>query len=116
MAVWQEWSSETRHELNASQATYSVQHNSSAMERLCSLRYGPVSISYCRGDFECLDPVHGSALHGGRCAACCETHTNFAGESACLTVDSVRNEVVTIQRSQEVLTMLSSLHVDIFRS
>jgi hypothetical protein len=30
---------------------------------------------------------------GVRCAACCETHANFADESACLTAYNVRNEV-----------------------
>jgi hypothetical protein len=35
-------------------------------------------------------------------------------ESACLMADNVWNEGVTIHRPQEVLTMLSSLHVDIF--
>jgi hypothetical protein len=40
-----------------------------------------------------VDQVHDSALHGGRCAACCEAHTNFADQSACLTADNVRNEV-----------------------
>jgi hypothetical protein len=34
--------------------------------------------------------VHGSALHGEPCAACCEAHTNFADESAYLTADNVR--------------------------
>jgi hypothetical protein len=63
-----------------------------------------------------VDRVHGSALHGGRSTACCEAHTNFADESAWLTADNVRKEVVTIHRSQEVLKMLSSLHVDIFRN
>jgi hypothetical protein len=63
-----------------------------------------------------VDRVQGSALHGGRCAACCEAHTNFADESACLTSDNVRIEVVIIHRSQEVLKMPSSLHVDIFRN
>jgi hypothetical protein len=38
----------------------------------------------------------------------------FADESACLTADNIRNEVVTIHRSQEVFKMLSYLHVDIF--
>jgi hypothetical protein len=63
-----------------------------------------------------VDRVHGSALHGGRCAACCEAYTNFANESACLTADNVWNEVVTIHRSQEVLKVLSSLYVDISRN
>jgi hypothetical protein len=58
--------------------------------------------------------VHGSALHDDRCAACRETNTNFADESTCLTANNVRNEVVTIHILQEVLRMLSSLHVDIF--
>jgi hypothetical protein len=47
-------------------------------------------------------------------AACCEAHTNFADESACLTADNVRNEVATIHRSQVVLILPSCLHVDIF--
>jgi hypothetical protein len=37
-----------------------------------------------------------------------------ADASACLTVDNIWNEVVSIHRSQEVLKMLPSLHVDIF--
>jgi hypothetical protein len=40
---------------------------------------------------------------------------NFANESACLMADNIWNEVATIHRSQEVLKMLSSLHIDIFR-
>jgi hypothetical protein len=40
--------------------------------------------------------------------------TNFANESACLTANNVRN-VVTIHILQ-VLKMLSSLHIDIFRN
>jgi hypothetical protein len=46
-------------------------------------------------------------LHGDRCTAGCGAHTNFADESACLKADNVRNEVVTIHRSQEMLKMLS---------
>jgi hypothetical protein len=47
---------------------------------------------------------------------CClrEVHSNFADESALPTADNVRNEVVTIHITQEVLKMLPSLHVDIF--
>jgi hypothetical protein len=56
------------------------------------------------------------ALHGGRYAACCEAHTNFADESASLKADNVRNEVVIIHESQEVLKTLSSLHANIFRN
>jgi hypothetical protein len=41
---------------------------------------------------------------------------NFANESACLMANSVWNEVVTIHRSQEVLKMLSPLHVGIFHN
>jgi hypothetical protein len=48
-----------------------------------------------------VDGVHGSAVHDDRCAACCEVHTNFADESACLTADKFQNELVTIHRSQE---------------
>jgi hypothetical protein len=58
-----------------------------------------------------VDRVHGTAFHGDLCAACRETRANFVGESACLTAHNVRNEVVTIHRSQEVLKMLSPLHV-----
>jgi hypothetical protein len=61
-----------------------------------------------------VDWVHGSALHGSWCTACCGTHMNFSDESACLMADNIRNEVVTIHRSQEVLKMLSSLHIHIF--
>jgi hypothetical protein len=71
------------------------------------------SITVYRGDFYFVDRFHGCALHGGRCSACREAYTNFPDESACLTADNVRNEVVTIHRSHEVLKMVSSLHVDI---
>jgi hypothetical protein len=54
-----------------------------------------------------VDRFHGSAHHDDRCTAGCEAHTNSADESACLTADNVRNEVVTIHRSHEVLKMLS---------
>jgi hypothetical protein len=37
----------------------------------------------------------------------CEVHTNFADESICLLAGNVRNEVVTIHRSQAALKMLS---------
>jgi hypothetical protein len=47
--------------------------------------------------------MYGSALHGDRCIAGCEADTNFADESICMLADNVRNEVVTIHRSQEVL-------------
>jgi hypothetical protein len=48
-----------------------------------------------------------AVLHCDRCAAFREEHTNFADVSACLTADNVRNKVVTIHGSQEVLKMLS---------
>jgi hypothetical protein len=63
-----------------------------------------------REDFYFVVRFHGSALHGDQCAACCETHTNFAEESACLTADNVRNEgnfFTFVHRSKEVLKMLS---------
>jgi hypothetical protein len=41
-------------------------------------------------------------------------HINFAGESAYLMASNIWNETVTIHRSQEVLKMLSCLHVHIF--
>jgi hypothetical protein len=59
-----------------------------------------------REDFYFVDRFYGSALHGDRCTAGCEAHTNFADESICLLVGNVRNEVVTVHRSQ-VLKMLS---------
>jgi hypothetical protein len=37
-------------------------------------------------------PVHGSALHGDRCVDCCEAHTKFANESACLMAYNIWNE------------------------
>jgi hypothetical protein len=45
-----------------------------------------------RKDFYFVDWFHGSALHGGRCVACCEAHMNFSNESACLMADNVQNE------------------------
>jgi hypothetical protein len=57
-----------------------------------------------------------STFHGGPCSAFYEAHTNFADESTCLMADNFRNEIVTIHRSQEVLKMLSFLHLDIFRN
>jgi hypothetical protein len=53
-------------------------------------------------------PIRGFELHGDWCTVSCEVHTNFADESIRLLADDVRNEVVTIHRSQEVLKMLSS--------
>jgi hypothetical protein len=49
-------------------------------------------------------------FHGDLSTAGFEEHTDFSDESACLTADNIRNEVVTIHRSQEVL----KIHVDIF--
>jgi hypothetical protein len=56
--------------------------------------------------FYFVDRFHGSAHHDDRCTAGCEARTNFTDESACLTADNVRNEIVTIHRSQEILKML----------
>jgi hypothetical protein len=58
-------------------------------------------------EFLLVDWFHSSGPHSDRGAACCEAHTNFANESACLAADGLRNEVVTIQKSQEVLKMLA---------
>jgi hypothetical protein len=77
------------------------------------LLWGPPSVLY-REDFYFVDRLHGSALHGERCAASHEEHMNFADESAGLTADNIWNKVFTINRSLEVLKMLSSLPVDIF--
>jgi hypothetical protein len=74
----------------------------------------PIHIIYYKEYLYCVDRAHGSALCGGRCSAWHEAHANFADESACLTAYNVRNEVVTIHGSQELLKMLSPLHVDIF--
>jgi hypothetical protein len=32
--------------------------------------------------FYCVAQVHGSVLHCGRCASCCEAHTSFVDEAA----------------------------------
>jgi hypothetical protein len=45
--------------------------------------------SLYRKDFYFVDRFHDCALHGERCAACREAHTNFADESACLMADYV---------------------------
>jgi hypothetical protein len=60
-----------------------------------------------REDSYFVDWFHGSLLHGDQCTTGCTAYMNFADESACLTPNNVRNEVVTIHRSQEVLKMLS---------
>jgi hypothetical protein len=57
--------------------------------------------------FYFLDRFHGFVLHGDLYTADCEAYTNFADDSACTTVDNIRNEIVTIHRSQQVLKMLS---------
>jgi hypothetical protein len=69
-----------------------------------------------QGGFFVTGRVHGSALHGDRCAACSGVLTNFADESACLTGDNIWNEVVTFHRSQGVFKMLSFLHVYMSRN
>jgi hypothetical protein len=56
------------------------------------LIYSQYLIYIYREDFYYVDRFHGSALHGGRCTACCKAQTNFADESACLTADNVQNE------------------------
>jgi hypothetical protein len=43
-------------------------------------------------DVYLVDRFHISALHDGRCTACCEAHTNFVDEPACLIADNVRKE------------------------
>jgi hypothetical protein len=53
---------------------------------------------YYREDFYFVDWFHCSALHSDWCTTGCEVHTNFVDESACLTADKIRNEVVTIHR------------------
>jgi hypothetical protein len=58
-------------------------------------------------DFYYVDRFHGFAIHGDRCTAGCEEHTNFADESICLFPDNVRNDVLTIHTTQEVLKTLS---------
>jgi hypothetical protein len=60
-----------------------------------------------REDLYFVDLFHGSAHHGDQSAACHEAHLNFVDESACLTANNVRNEVVTIHRSQKTVKMLS---------
>jgi hypothetical protein len=41
-----------------------------------------------------------------QCITACKEHMNFTDESISLLVHNVRNEVVTIHRSQQVLKML----------
>jgi hypothetical protein len=54
---------------------------------------------------------------GPRFCAYREAHINFADESACLTAENLRNEIVTIHRSSQMVSkMPSSLHVDTFRN
>jgi hypothetical protein len=60
-------------------------------------------------DFYFVDRFHGPMLYSDWGATCHKVHTNFADESACLTADKVRNEVVSIYRSQERLKVLSFL-------
>jgi hypothetical protein len=60
-----------------------------------------------REDFYFVDRFHASAHHGDRCITGCEAHTNLADESACQMADNVRNDVVTIHRSPEMLNMLA---------
>jgi hypothetical protein len=57
--------------------------------------------------FYFVDRFHGYALHGDRCTAGRAARTNFADETAYLTADNFRNEIVTIHRSQKVFKMLS---------
>jgi hypothetical protein len=66
--------------------------------------------SMYRENFYSLPRVHGSALHGGRCTVGREADADFAIKSICLMADNIRNEVLTIHISQEVLKMPSSLH------
>jgi hypothetical protein len=49
-------------------------------------------------DFYSVDQFHGSPLHSDWCIAGCEADKNFADDSACLTADIFRNEVITIHR------------------
>jgi hypothetical protein len=96
-----------------------LQYNSEAYIKSLHTGSSPHKVQKKKGygnymeDFHFVDRFHGSALHDDRCTAGCGTHTNFADESACLTADNVRNEVVRIHRSQGVLNMLS-LYTQIF--
>jgi hypothetical protein len=77
------------------------------------LLYFAYGFTMLQGGFLPTWRVHGFALHGDRCTAGREAHANFADESACLMADNIRNAVVTIHRSQDVVKMPSPLHVDI---
>jgi hypothetical protein len=68
------------------------------------------------GIFTLLTGFHSSALQGDRGAACREAHTNFADESACLTADNVRNEVVNNSQFTGGFENAVPLHVDIFQN
>jgi hypothetical protein len=66
--------------------------------------------AFDREDFKSIDEFTALRFTATRCTAGREAHANFADESA----DNVWNEVVTIRRSQGVLKMPSSPHVDFF--
>jgi hypothetical protein len=69
-----------------------------------------------REDFYFADRFHGSALYGDRTVACCETHTNFVDESARMTIDNIRNEVVNNSQITGGVENAVPVHVDIFRN
>jgi hypothetical protein len=48
-----------------------------------------VQIPAYTGSSYLASPVHGVTLHGNRCTAICEAHTNFADESVCLIANNV---------------------------
>jgi hypothetical protein len=58
-------------------------------------------------DYYFVDWFHSSPLHNDQDPASNKAYMNFVNKSECVTADNVRNEVVTIHRSQEVLKMLS---------
>jgi hypothetical protein len=49
-------------------------------------------MSKYKEDFYLVDQIHGSALHGSRCAACRKARANFIDESAWLVADNVWSE------------------------
>jgi hypothetical protein len=78
--------------------------------RPCSRSASPNYREY----FYSVDRVHGSALHCGRCAACCEAHANFADESARLTADNVWNEVVTLHSLELDVSVIFWVYVQVW--
>jgi hypothetical protein len=67
-------------------------------------------------DFYFIDRFNGSALHGNRCTAGCEAHTNFTNESACLTADNILQKSIYNSQTTGYVENAVPLEVHIFRN